>query len=61
MEAAFEETLTILDGINTDRIIMTHIEEPDRLSNEDFLELEIILAKQGRNIKFAYNEMIVDV
>lgn len=61
MEASFEETLNVLDGINTDRIIMTHIEEPDRMSYDDFLELEKILAKQGRNIKFAYDGMIIDI
>lgn len=61
LEATFEETLTILEGVHADRIIMTHIEEPDQLSYDDFLELEAILTKQGRNIKFAYDGMIIDV
>ena len=56
-EATFEETLEIVKQINAKRTILTHIEEPDRISYDELKELEKDL--KDLRIEFAYDSMLV--
>ena len=60
-EATFERTLGIVDRLRVERIVLTHIEEPDGLSYDDLLRLENVLLDRGYDITFAYDTMTVDV
>ncbi len=59
LEASFEETLGILKQLRPKRAVLTHIEEVNARSYDDYLELE----KQYReyNLSFAYDSMMVEV
>jgi phosphoribosyl 1,2-cyclic phosphate phosphodiesterase len=61
LEATFRQTLDILRSVDADRLIMTHIEEPDGMSYDDLLQLEQKLAKDGWSIRFAYDGMMLHV
>lgn len=58
-EASFEETLEILKMLKPKRVVLTHIEEVNARSYEDYLELE----KQYReyDLRFAYDGLVVEV
>jgi len=43
------------------RVVMTHIEEPDRLTYDDLRRLEGRLQAEGLNVSFAYDGMVIDV
>jgi phosphoribosyl 1,2-cyclic phosphate phosphodiesterase len=58
-EASFEETLEILNTLQAKRVLLTHIEEMNGRSYDDYLELE----KEYKEYKltFAYDGMTVEV
>lgn len=60
-EATFRQTLTMLQQIQPQQVIMTHIEEPDNLSYNDLLRLERKLQTEGRPVRFAYDTMQVEI
>ncbi|MCP3029013.1 hypothetical protein [Halobacillus sp. A5] len=60
-EATFNETLEIVKTLEAKHVILTHIEEPNGLSFNDFKELENKLKSYGLNIEFAYDTQLVKV
>ena len=52
-EASFEETLDIIDRINPQKAVLTHIEQLWARSYEDYLELE--KKHHGHKLEFAYD------
>jgi len=52
-EASFEETLSIIDRINPQKAVLTHIEQLWARSYEDYLELE--KKHNGHKLEFAYD------
>lgn len=60
-EATFRRTLEIAANLKANRVVMTHIEEPDGLSHDDLSRLEGRLREDGLNISFAYDTLIVQV
>jgi hypothetical protein len=42
-------------------VLLTHIEEPDGLGYDDLSRLAAQLKERGRDIRFAYDTLIVDV
>lgn len=60
-ECTFIETVEIIKRLKPKRTILTHIEESDGLSFDDFKEIENNLKAQGLNISFAYDTLIVDL
>lgn len=61
VEATFEDTLAIVEKLNAQRVVMTHIEESDALSHDDLEQLSDQLRADGLNITFAYDTQIIDV
>ena len=61
MEATFEETLEIIEALNAQRVILTHIEEVDGLTHDDLQELQHRLQGDGLHITFAFDTMTVEV
>ena len=60
-EATFRQTLEMVRQLDAGRVIMTHIEEPDAMSYDDLIRLEVRLRAKGFNITFAYDTMMVDI
>ncbi len=60
-EATFRQTLAMLQQMQPKQTIMTHIEEPDGLSYDDYVRLEAKLQDEGYPIRFAYDTMVVEV
>jgi phosphoribosyl 1,2-cyclic phosphate phosphodiesterase len=60
-EATFRQTLEMVRQMSAQRVIMTHIEEPDGQSYDDLLRLEDKLAAEGFHITFAYDTMMIEV
>ena len=60
-EATFDQTLEIVRQLQADRVILSHIEEPDGLSYDDLQALQQRLQGAGLPISFAYDTMTVDV
>lgn len=60
-EATFEETLGIVRKLGAQRVMLTHIEEPDRLSFDDLKALEDTLYGQGLPVGFAHDTQVVEV
>src|SRR5579859_1710194 len=60
-EATLAQTLDIVRTLRAKRTILTHIEEPDGLGYDDLLRLEERLRRDGLNVTFAYDTLIVDV
>src|SRR5438876_1138631 len=52
-EASFEETLDMIDRINPQKTVLTHIEQLWARSYEDYLELE--KKHHGHKLQFAYD------
>jgi phosphoribosyl 1,2-cyclic phosphate phosphodiesterase len=61
VEATFEETIGIVDELAADRVVLSHVEEIDTLSYDDLLRLEERLRAEGRNVRFAYDGMTIEV
>jgi phosphoribosyl 1,2-cyclic phosphate phosphodiesterase len=60
-EATFEETLAIVGKLDAQRVVMTHIEEPDGLSHDDLTRLAEQVQGEGLNLTFAFDTQIVEV
>lgn len=60
-EATFEETLEIVRKLGADRVVLTHIEEPDRLSFDVLKAVEDRLREGGLPVSFAHDTQLVDV
>ena len=60
-EATFEETLAIVAGLDAGRVVLSHVEEMDCISYDDLLRVEKRLQGDGRNIRFAWDGMTIDV
>lgn len=60
-EASFEQTLAIVRQLNARRVIMAHIEEPDALNYDDYVQLETRLQAEGYPISFAFDTLRVEV
>jgi phosphoribosyl 1,2-cyclic phosphate phosphodiesterase len=57
-EATFDETLAIVDVLEAERVVLSHLEEMDGLTYNDLLRLE---RRVGRSITFAYDGLRVPV
>lgn len=60
-EATFRQTMRMIDQLDANTVVLTHIEEADRLSYDDLRELEVRLQREGYNIRFAYDTLTVTV
>ena len=60
-EATFAWTLETARRLETPRVVLTHIEEPDQLSHDDLRRLEPTLQAEGMEVVFAFDTMIIDV
>lgn len=60
-EATFAETLRIIEALGAQRVILTHIEEMDGLTHDDLQHLQQRLQREGRNIEFAFDTLLVEV
>jgi len=60
-EATFRQTLEIVSRLQAKRVVMTHIEEPDRVSYDDLQVLAERLNADGVPISFAYDTLKLDV
>ncbi len=63
-EATFEETLEIARQLNAERVILSHIEEPDGLSYDDLKRLERKLKRERGSqlpVSFAYDTLRLDI
>jgi phosphoribosyl 1,2-cyclic phosphate phosphodiesterase len=58
IEATFDETLAIVDRLDAQRVVLSHVEEIDGLSHDD---LGRLAAEVGRGIEFAYDGMVVEL
>jgi phosphoribosyl 1,2-cyclic phosphate phosphodiesterase len=59
-EATFAETLDIVRILDARQVVLSHIEEMDGLTYDDLLEVEQRLHGERRNIKFAYDTMLIE-
>ncbi|MPM77865.1 hypothetical protein SDC9_124873 [bioreactor metagenome] len=60
-EATFQQTLEVVKQLNAKKVVLTHIEEPDRLGYDDLCLLEKLLQSDGVQINFAYDTLTIDV
>jgi phosphoribosyl 1,2-cyclic phosphate phosphodiesterase len=60
-EATFAETLEVVDRLEAERVVLSHVEEIDGLSYDDLLVLEEQLRSEGRPVTFAYDGLSVEV
>jgi phosphoribosyl 1,2-cyclic phosphate phosphodiesterase len=60
-EATFVETLGIAAKLNAGQIVLSHVEEMDCISYNDLLRVEKQLQGEGRNVRFAWDGMTIDV
>lgn len=60
-EATFAQTLETVGKLRAERVVITHIEEPDGLSYDDLKRLEERLVASGLEVSFAYDTLIVAV
>jgi len=58
-EASFDETLDIIDRINPQKAVLTHIEQLWDRSYEDYLELE--KKHNGHKLEFAYDGLRINL
>ncbi|WP_347551071.1 MBL fold metallo-hydrolase [Pseudalkalibacillus hwajinpoensis] len=54
------QTLGIIDKLTVNKVYLTHIEEPDRVSYDELAIVENQLQAEGKNISFAYDTLVVD-
>ena len=57
-EATFLETLAIVDQLEAQRVVLSHVEEVDELGYDDLLALPGVL---GRDLTFAHDGLVVEV
>ena len=60
-EATFAETLRIVGELAAGQVVLSHVEEMDCISYDDLLRVEAQLQGEGRNIRFAWDGMSVEV
>ncbi len=60
-EATFAETLRIVGELAAGQVVLSHVEEMDCISYDDLLRVEKQLQDEGRNIRFAWDGMSVEV
>jgi phosphoribosyl 1,2-cyclic phosphate phosphodiesterase len=60
-EATFAETLEIVAGLDARQVVLSHVEEMDCISYDDLLRVEQRLQAEGRNVRFAWDGMAIDV
>jgi phosphoribosyl 1,2-cyclic phosphate phosphodiesterase len=60
-EATFAETLEMIKELNPKKAILTHIEEMNGLSYDDFKQVERNLIEKGVNIEIAYDTLVINV
>lgn len=60
-ECTFLETIEIARELKAKRVILSHIEEPDRISFDDLKRVEEIYRGKGIAFEFAYDRMMVEV
>ncbi|HET9015012.1 MAG TPA: MBL fold metallo-hydrolase [Thermomicrobiaceae bacterium] len=61
MEATFAQTLEIGRALAARRVILTHVEEMDGLSHDDLGDIAARLRRDGLNLAFAHDTLIVEV
>lgn len=61
VEATFRQTLEIIRKLKASRVVISHIEEMNGLSYDDFQVVEKQLQNEGFNIIFAYDTMLIEV
>lgn len=61
MEATYEETMEIVEVLDAERVVLTHIEEVDGLSYDDLQELQKRLRGEGLHVTFAFDTLVIDV
>ncbi|MEA3319544.1 MAG: MBL fold metallo-hydrolase [Bacillota bacterium] len=61
VEATFTETLEVVKALKAEKVILTHVEEPNGLSFNEFKEIEMKLKDSGMNVEFAYDTQLVSV
>ena len=60
-EATFAETIGIVDGLDAGQVVLSHVEEMDCISYGDLLRVEERLQAEGRNVRFAWDGLEIDV
>lgn len=60
-EATFRQTLEIVRQMAPKRVVMTHIEEADRLGYDDLLRLQKRLQSEGLPVTFAHDTLVLDL
>jgi phosphoribosyl 1,2-cyclic phosphate phosphodiesterase len=61
VEATFEETLGMVESLDAGRVVLSHVEEMDCISYDELLRVEERLQAQGRDVRFAWDGMAIDV
>jgi phosphoribosyl 1,2-cyclic phosphate phosphodiesterase len=61
VEATFEETLGMVESLDARRVVLSHVEEMDCISYDELLRVEERLQAQGRDVRFAWDGMAIDV
>lgn len=60
MEATFDETLAIAGQLAPQRLVFSHIEEPDRLTPDEYARLAGELgAQRGWDVTFAHDTLVI--
>jgi len=60
-EITHQDTLRLIEEIDADMTILTHIDEPDRCSYSQLQKVEALYQRNGKKIAFAYDTMIFDL
>ena len=60
-EATFAETLGIVGELGAKDVVLSHVEEMDCISYDDLVRVEKQLCGEGRNVRFAWDGMTIDV
>ena len=60
-EATYAETIDIIDGLDAQQVVLTHVEELDGLTYDDLLEVQARERAAGRPVTFAWDGFTVEV
>lgn len=60
-EATFAQTLEVIHALQAQRVVLTHIEEPDALTYDDLRRLEAQLGQEELHVQFAYDTLLITV
>ena len=60
-EATFTQTLDLIEKLNVKEVYLTHIEEPDHMSFDDFKQIESNFQQAGKKISFAFDTLMLDM